>query len=237
MKRLVARLRAFLQRWRRWILRGLAGLAALFVALPLLLTLAYAVVPPPGTPLMVLRLFEGEGLDRRWASLERISPNLRHAVIAGEDNLFCRHRGFDVASLRQAWAERQAGGRSRGASTLSMQLAKNLFLWPGGGLIRKGIEAYLTVYLETLLPKRRILELYLNVAEWGPGIYGAEAAARAHFGKSAAELSAREGALLAAVLPNPRRWSAARPTDYINRRAGTLQTRVRQLGPLLACAG
>jgi len=237
LKGLKARLRGFLRRRRKWILRGLAGLAAVFLALPLLLTLTYAVVPPPGTPLMLLRLVEGEGLEKRWAPLERISPNLRHAVIAGEDNLFCSHRGFDIASLRQAWAERQAGGRSRGASTLSMQLAKNLFLWPGGGLIRKGVEAYLTVYLETLLPKRRILELYLNVAEWGHGVYGAEAAARVHFGKAAADLTAREGALLAAVLPNPRRWEAGRPTDYINRRAGTLQTRVRQLGPLLDCAG
>lgn len=235
MKGLRGRLRRFLLRRRRWLLRGLAALGALFVALPLLLTLAYSILPPPGTPLMILRLFEGEGIDKQWMPLEQISPNLRNAVIAGEDNLFCSHGGFDIASLRDAWAERQAGGRSRGASTLSMQLAKNLYLWPGGGFLRKGVEAYFTLYIEAILSKQRILELYLNVAEWGPGIYGAEAGARAHFGKAAADLSAREGALMAAVLPNPRRWSAGRPSDYINRRAATLQTRVRQLGPLLDC--
>ncbi len=230
------RLRRFYQRQGRRIRKAALILAVLVLGLPLLLTLTYSLVPPPGTPLMILRLFEGEGLTKRWRSLEEISPNLRFAVIAGEDNHFCSHGGFDFASLREAWAERQSGGRSRGASTLSQQLAKNLFLWPGGGFLRKGVEAYFTLYLETLLSKQRILELYLNVAEWGPGVYGAQAGAQAHFGKAAADLSSREGALMAAVLPNPRRWEAGRPSDYISRRAGTLQTRVQQLGPLLDCA-
>lgn len=220
------------RRWRRTLL----WLGALLLGLPLCLTLLYSVVPPPLTPLMLLRLLEGEGLQKQWVSFDEISPNLRFAVIAAEDNLFCEHSGFDFASLREAWAERQAGGRTRGASTLSQQLAKNLFLWPGGGFLRKGAEAYLTLYLEGLLSKRRLLELYLNVAEWGPGVYGAGAGAESHFGKPASQLSAREAALMAAVLPNPRRWSAARPSDYINRRAATLQRRVQQLGPLLDCA-
>lgn len=231
-----ARLRASLQRQRRRLRRILLWLAVIVVGLPLGFTLLYSVVPPPVTPLMLIRLVQGEGLQKQWVPLEEISPNLRFSVIAAEDNLFCTHSGFDFASLREAWAERQAGGRSRGASTLSQQLAKNLFLWPGGGFLRKGAEAYLTLYLEGLLSKQRLLELYLNVAELGPGVYGAEAGAASHFGKTAAQLSAREAALLAAVLPNPRRWSASRPSDYISRRASTLQTRVQQLGSLLDCA-
>lgn len=231
-----ARFRGWLQRQRRRSRQIVLWLAAIAVGLPLALTLLYSVAPPPVTPLMLIRLVQGEGLQKQWAPLEEISPNLRFSVIAGEDNLFCTHSGFDFASLREAWAERQTGGRSRGASTLSQQLAKNLFLWPGGGFLRKGAEAYLTLYLETLLSKRRLLELYLNVAEWGPGVYGAEAGAQTHFGKQAAQLTGREAGLMAAVLPNPRRWSAGRPSDYISRRASTLQTRVQQLGPLLDCA-
>ena len=230
------RLTGWIKRQRKRSRRIALWLAAVLIGLPLGLTLLYSIVPPPVTPLMLTRLVQGEGLEKQWAPLEEISPNLRFSVIAGEDNLFCTHSGFDFSSLREAWAERQAGGRSRGASTLSQQLAKNLFLWPGGGFVRKGVEAYLTLYLETLLSKQRILELYLNVAEWGPGIYGAQAGAQAHFGKQASQLSAREAALMAAVLPNPRRWSAGRPGDYISRRASTLQTRVQQLGPLLDCA-
>ena len=231
-----ARLLRFLRRQRSRLRALVMWLALLLVALPLVMTLLYAFVPPPVTPLMMIRLLQGQGLQKQWQSLEELSPNLRFSVIAAEDNLFCSHRGFDFASLRDAWAERRAGGRSRGASTLSQQLAKNLFLWPGGGLPRKVAEAYLTLYLETFLSKQRLLELYLNVAEWGPGVYGAKAAASAHFGKSAGQLSAREAALMAAVLPNPRHWSAGRPSDYIQRRAGTLQRRVQQLGPLLGCA-
>ena len=117
-----------------------------------------------------------------------------------------------------------------------MQTAKNLFLWPGRSLARKALEAWLTPQIELLWPKRRILEVYLNVAEFGPGIYGAEAAARAHFGKPAQDLTAREAALLAAVLPNPREWSAARPGDYVRRRAGRILSRIEQLGPMLDCA-
>jgi monofunctional biosynthetic peptidoglycan transglycosylase len=197
----------------------------------------YRLLPPPITPLMVIRLVEGEGLTRDWMGLESISPYLRAAVIAGEDNLFCRHHGFDVDSLRDAYDEWMDGGRARGASTLSMQTSKNLFLWPGRSALRKGLEAYVTVWLEVLWPKDRIIEVYLNIAEWGPGIYGAEAAARHYFRVPAARLSRQQAARMAAVLPNPRGWSPARPTDYIRERAAVLERRAGQLGPLLACVG
>lgn len=214
---------------------GVLALVVL-VGMPATFTLLYTVLPVPATPLMVARLFEGEGWSHDWVPREEISPSLGFAVIAAEDNLFCAHNGFDFDSLQMAWQEWQAGQGTRGASTISMQTAKNLYLLPVRSLLRKGIEAYLTVYLEVLLSKPRILEIYLNIAEWAPGVYGAEAAARHHFGKPAAQLTEREAALLAAVLPNPRRWSAGQPTNYIAGRASTLQRRIHQLGPLLDCA-
>lgn len=213
----------------------LIWLLAALVILPAAATLLYRVVPPPGTPLMAIRALEGQGWQRDWVPLERIAVPLREAVLAAEDNRFCSHWGFDLTALEEAVAEWRDGGRLRGASTISMQTAKNLFLWPGRDWLRKGLEAYLTLWVEALLPKRRILELYLNNVEFGPGIYGAEAAARAHFGRSAAELTSRQAALLAAVLPNPLERSAGRPSDFVSRQAGRIQTRMRQLGPLLDC--
>jgi len=158
-------------------------------------------------------------------------------VIAAEDNLFCEHHGFDVDSIRDALVEWTEGGRARGASTISMQTSKNLFLWPGRSALRKALEAYVTAWLEVLWPKHRIMEVYLNIAEWGPGLYGAEAAARHYFGVPAARLSRPQAARLAAVLPNPRAWSPARPTEYIRERAAVLQRRMGQLGPMLSCVG
>ena len=184
---------------------------------------------------MVIRLAEGNGLHKDWVPLERIAPGLRHAVVAAEDNRFCEHSGFDWAALGQVLDELRAGERPRGASTISMQTAKNLFLWPARNLLRKGLEVWLTPQVELLWDKRRIIEVYLNIAEMGPGIYGAEAAAQYHFGKPAADLSATEAARLAAVLPNPRAWSPAPPSDYIIRRGRTIQRRIQQLGPMLDC--
>jgi monofunctional biosynthetic peptidoglycan transglycosylase len=209
--------------------------AALCILLPALIVLAFSLVPPPGTPLMLIRLAEGESLRKEWRPLGEISPYLPHAVVAAEDNLFCRHYGFDLNALGEVLAEASAGERTRGASTISMQLAKNLFLWPGRSYVRKGLEAYLTLHVEFLLSKRRIMELYLNVAEWGPGLYGAEAAARHHFGKSAKALTPRQAALLAVSLPNPREWAAGKPDGYLAGRATTITRRVGQLGPLLDC--
>lgn len=215
----------------------------LWVALVVLLAppiglVAFRIVPPPLTPLMLIRAAEGEGMVRTWKPLAEISPQLRAAVIASEDNLFCSHAGFDLDSLQDAMEDREAGRGSRGASTISMQTAKNLFLWPGRNLVRKGLEAYATVWMELLWPKSRIAEVYLNIAEWGPGLYGAEAAAQAYFHKPAASLTRRDAALLAAVLPNPRAWSPAKPTAYISGRAQIIQRRMAQVGPaLLDCVG
>ena len=213
----------------------LIALVVVTVLLPAVLVLLYRLVPPPVTPLMLIRLVEGQGLTRDWTRLDDIAPALAQAVVASEDNLFCEHTGFDWNAMNMVIGELNEGGAPRGASTISMQVAKNLFLWPGRSYVRKAIEAYLTLYIEVLLPKRRIMELYLNIAEWGPGLYGAEAAARHHFGKPAARLTGREAALLAVTLPNPLRWSASEPSGYIANRASVIQRRVGQLGPLLNC--
>jgi monofunctional glycosyltransferase len=220
--------------WRRLRRVLLAGLLILLLVPPGLLVV-YRFLPVPLTPLMVIRLVEGEGLRRRWVALDEVAPVLPQAVVAAEDNRFCEHAGFDWGELRSQIDALLAGARARGASTITMQTAKNLFLWPGRDFVRKALEAWLTPQIELLWPKRRIMEVYLNVAELGPGIYGAEAAARAYFGKSASALSAQEAALLAAILPSPRDWSPARPTDYLQGRARTIRTRIGQLGPMLDC--
>jgi monofunctional biosynthetic peptidoglycan transglycosylase len=212
----------------------LIGLLIVLLAPPALL-LVYRFLPVPITPLMVIRLVEGEGLHKAWVPLEAIAAALPRAVVAAEDNRFCQHSGFDWQELGGQLDALLAGERARGASTITMQTAKNLFLWPGRDLVRKALEAWLTPQVELLLPKRRILEVYLNVAEFGPGIYGAEAAARVYFRKSANDLSARDAALLAAILPSPRTWSPVQPTEYVRGRARTIRTRIDQLGPMLDC--
>ena len=183
----------------------------------------YRFLPPPITFLMASRAVAGEGLDYRWRSLDRISPRLVQAVIASEDSTFCAHRGFDMEAIQKALKANEQGGRIRGGSTISQQTAKNVFLWPGRDWIRKGLEAGYTVLIETAWGKRRIMEVYLNVAEWAPGVYGAEAASRHWFGKSARDLTAREAARLAAILPSPRRYNAASPGPYVRRRASRIQ--------------
>ncbi len=194
-------------------------------------------LPIPATFLMTTRMIEGEGRDYRWRSLDRISPRLVQAVIAAEDSTFCAHHGFDMKAIEKALKANEGGGRIRGGSTISQQTAKNVFLWPGRDWIRKGLEAGYTVAIEAVWGKRRIMEVYLNVAEWAPGVYGAEAAARHWFGKPAADLSAREAARLAAILPSPRRYDAASPGPYVRRRASRIQAAmgtVREQG-LAAC--
>jgi len=217
---------------RRLIRRGVLAL----LAVPLVLILIFRVLPPPVTPLMVIRLAQGQGLQRDWVPYADIAPALAEAVIAAEDNLFCEQvLGFDFSALRgqiEAWWD---GERPRGASTITMQTAKNLLLWPGRDPVRKLLEAWLTPQISLLWPKHRILEVYLNIVEFGPGIYGAEAAAQRLFGKAASRLTRREAAQLAAVLPNPLDWSAAAPGPYLRRRAALIERRVGQLGPLLDC--
>lgn len=168
--------------------------------------------------------------DYRWVSLEQISPHAAIAVIASEDQLFPYHGGFDFESIRAAVRASEHGKRLRGASTISQQVAKNLFLWSGHSFVRKGLEAYFTVLLEVLWPKERILEIYLNVAQFGDGIYGVEAAAQRFWHKSARTLSSSEAALLAAVLPNPLRLHADRPSRYVQARRDWILGQMRGLG-------
>jgi monofunctional biosynthetic peptidoglycan transglycosylase len=223
------RRRSFVGRVFRWVV----WLAVAVVVVPIVMAAAYRYVPPPATPLMVLRVFQGEDLRREWVPLERVSPNLVAAVIALEDTAFCTHSGIDWAEMNEAVTEHMEGGRARGASTITMQTAKNIYLWPGHAVARKLVEIPLAMLLETLWGKRRIMEIYLNIAEWGPGLHGAETAARVNFGKSARDLTPREAGLMAAVLPNPRAWSPARPTSYLLERMSTAVARSGDVG--LAC--
>jgi monofunctional glycosyltransferase len=190
------------------------------VVIPVGLTALYRFVPPPITFLMIERLFEGHGLHRQWRPLSQMSPALPRAVIAAEDQRFCEHNGFDFDAIEKAMAHNERRpGRIRGGSTISQQTAKNVFLWPQRSYVRKGLEAYFTVLIETLWGKRRIMEVYLNTVEWGPGLYGAEAAAHRNFGVGADRLNAAQAARLAAILPSPLKWRAATPGPYVQRRS------------------
>jgi monofunctional biosynthetic peptidoglycan transglycosylase len=216
----------------RWLL-------ILAVVVPLAGVALYRFVPPPTTFLMVKRAaLEREPHDYRWRSLDQISPHLVRAVISSEDAKFCSHDGFDRAAIEQALANNERRpDRIKGGSTISQQTAKNVFLWPDRSYVRKGAEAYFTLLIETLWSKRRIMETYLNVIEWGPGVYGAEAAARHWFDKGAADLTRLEAARLAAILPSPRRYKAASPGPYVRSRTRAIQARmgVVQRQGLAAC--
>jgi monofunctional biosynthetic peptidoglycan transglycosylase len=193
-----------LRRIGRIALYGAIG----FLIASIVLVALYRVLPPPGTPLMLIRRVEGYGIDKSWRRLDDISPHLIRAAMAGEDARFCRHHGFDWGAIETAWDRYQSGhGRLLGASTISMQTAKNVFLWPGRDWLRKGFEAWFTPLIELAWGKRRIMEIYLNVAEWGPGVYGAEAAAQYYFHKPADALNPEEAIRLAAALPDPFGWS------------------------------
>lgn len=217
---------------RKWPVRIL--LALLFFPVVLVLALRFIdpavwmwqiqrnLNPPQGYP---------ENSQQIWVPLKQISPAMQLAVIASEDQKFPLHWGLDLESIADALSGNENGGRVRGASTLTQQTAKNLFLWPAKSYLRKGLEAGLTVLMETLWNKPRILEVYLNIAEFGPGIYGVEAASQAYFHKSAHHLSATEAARLAAVLPNPYRMSAERPSHYVWQRTHWITNQMRMLGP------
>lgn len=176
------------------------------------------------------------GENRIVVPLDQVSPWFIKALLVREDARFYQHGGIDFPGVVRAMLRNLKDGRIvQGASTITMQLARNLFLWPGGGFARKGVEAATALAIDALWPKRRQIEVYLNIVEWAPGVYGAEAAARHHFRKSAAQLSGHEAALLAATLPSPRKWSAGNPGSYVQNRAATLQQRAGTLGPLVDC--
>jgi monofunctional biosynthetic peptidoglycan transglycosylase len=197
------------------------------VVLPATVLVVFRWLPPPLTPYMLGRALLGHAaIGSTWVAYARISPSLLRAVVAAEDTRFVEHHGFDWTEMESAWDENRRGRRLRGASTISMQCARTLFLWPGRSVVRKMLEAYLTVWLEALWPKRRILEVYVNLVEWGDGVYGCEAAARHAFATSCAALDAEQAARLAAILPNPRRWSASRPGAYVRRRTTVILERM-----------
>jgi monofunctional biosynthetic peptidoglycan transglycosylase len=209
------------------ILRRILLIAVLVLALPYAVAPFYA-VGQPVSALMMWRRLTGQAVERRWIALEEMAPALPRSVVAAEDARFCSHRGIDWNSLQDAIEDAQDGEAARGGSTISQQLAKNLFLWPGRSVVRKALEAPLALWIDLVLGKTRVLEVYLNVAEMGPsGEFGAEAGAQAAFGRSAADLSAREAALLAASLPNPVARNAARPGRGLLRLAGTYAARAQ----------
>jgi monofunctional biosynthetic peptidoglycan transglycosylase len=225
---------------RKTVFRVVRWLIAAVVAvllLPYLLTPLYRVVDPVSTP-MLARWALGKRVDRTFVPLERIAPVLSRSVIASEDGRFCSHHGVDWTELRASIEDAEDLTDARGGSTITQQTAKNLFLWPGRSFIRKGLEFPLAFWIDLVLPKRRVLEIYLNIAEWGPnGEFGVEAGARHAFNKPASQLSSGEAALLAAMLPNPKRRSAKAPRPGIRRVAGVVQTRAARSGAIDACLG
>ena len=210
--------------------RGLRRVALILFPLaivgPPLWVALYRFVPPPITVLMIERLVQGRGFDHRWVPIRRIAPAMVRAVVASEDSRFCQHHGFDVRAIDAALrhnAERP--GRIRGGSTISQQTAKNVFLWPERSWVRKGAEAWFTVLIEAIWGKRRIMEVYLNTVEMGPGLYGVEAASQRYFHQPASALTGAEAGRLAAILPSPLKWKAARPGPYVRRRTGRIEAR------------
>ncbi len=205
-----------------------------FVVLSVGIVMAYKYFNPPLTPLMLIRSIEAlsEGrvqhINREWINYDDVSKNLIRAIIAAEDARFMNHSGIDWKAVKDSknYNQRHKGRKKRGASTITMQTAKNTFLNHSRNYIRKGFEAYFTYLIESIWDKRRIIEVYINVVEWGDGLYGAEAASRKFFGKSASELSRNEAALLTSVLPNPHRWSPTKPTNYIHKRTGWIVNRM-----------
>ena len=209
----------------------------LFFGSSLFFVILYRFTPVPATPLMVIRcgqqMARGEKirLKHHWVQLEDMSEYLPVAVIASEDQRFTEHHGFDFVAIQQAVDEHKAGKKLRGASTISQQTAKNVFLWPGHSWIRKGLEAYFTVLIELFWGKRRIMEVYLNSIETGDGIYGAEAVAQQHFGRPAGKLTKANCALVAATLPNPRKYSSKSPSRYVLRRQSAILRQMRHIPP------
>jgi len=205
-----------------WIGRGLIW----FVAGSVLWVLVYRFVPPPITFTMLGDLASGRGITKEWMSLSRMDPDMARAAIAGEDGNFCSHHGFDYKAIRAAFERNAQGGRIRGGSTISQQTAKNAFLWQGGGFFRKGIEAWFTVLIEAIWPKRRIMEVYLNLAETGIGTYGANAGAFRYFNHDASRLSTTEAARIAAVLPLPKKRGAVAPRGFTARYGNNIARRM-----------
>jgi monofunctional biosynthetic peptidoglycan transglycosylase len=218
----------------RWIWKATLW----FIGLSILSVIIFKWVPVPITPLMITRAVENklEGKDalltHDWVSIENISPNLQKAVIASEDGNFLKHNGFDFKAMQKAFKNNQKGKRLKGGSTISQQTAKNVFLWQGRSYLRKGLEAYFTVLIELIWGKERIMEVYLNSIEMGNGVYGAESGARHWYRKSASDLTKKEAAGIAAILPNPRKYKATNSSSYINRRKDKIVRVMQHIGKI-----
>lgn len=197
------------------------------------ITILYRWINPPITPLMISRkLFHDATITKKWTNIENISPYLIKASIASEDNRFLAHNGFDFSAIQKAINERKNGVRKRGASTISQQTAKNVFLTPHQSWIRKGFEVYFTILIELFWSKERIMEVYLNVIEFGDGLYGCEAASNYYFHTSANKLTQRQAALMVACYPNPRKRNPSKPTTYLNNRANSIINLIPKLGKI-----
>jgi len=220
------------------LLRFLYTVMLWFLGLSISLVVIYKFIPVPFTPLMVVRFVETKKSDRDvsfdhdWEPLENISPNLQKAVIASEDGTFLQHHGFDFKAMGKALKNNQKGNKIKGGSTISQQTAKNVFLWQGRSYLRKGLEAYFTFLIELVWGKERIMEVYLNSIEMGNGIYGAQAASRHWYHKDASNLSVREAAGIAAILPNPRKFKASNSSSYTNKRKTKIVRLIRHMGKL-----
>jgi monofunctional glycosyltransferase len=190
-----------------------------FFILSIAWVLLYRLIDPPVTYLMLRNAIDGAPIEKDWADLEDMTVNLPYAAIAAEDGRFCEHDGFDFKAIEKARKANARGKKLRGGSTISQQTAKNVFLWPNRSYVRKGLEAWFTVLIETLWPKRRIMEVYLNVAEWGPGVYGAQAASQYYFNVDADKLSRSQAARLVSILPSPKKWSPNTPGRKLQRKA------------------
>lgn len=218
----------------RWIKKAILW----FFGLSILSVLIFKWVPIPYTPLMVSRIieFKLDGEDaiysHQWVPLEEISPNLQKAVIASEDGNFLKHHGFDFEAMQKAFKNNKKGKRLKGGSTISQQTAKNVFLWQGRSYVRKGLEAYFTVLIELIWGKERIMEVYLNSIEMGNGVYGAQEAARHWYSTTAKNLTVKEAAGIAAILPNPRKYKASNSSSYINRRKDKIIMIMRHIGKI-----
>jgi len=223
----------------RRIARVIWKTALWFFGLSIAMVIIYRFVPVPITPLMVIRMveqaFDSEKdvrLSKDWEPISNISKNAPQAVIASEDQKFLDHNGFDIQAMEKAWENNKKGKRVKGASTITQQTVKNVFLWPSRSYLRKGLEAYFTVLVEFFWSKERIIEVYLNVIEMGDGIYGIEAASQAYYKKPALKLNRSQAAMIAAVLPNPRRWTPTKPTGYIRGRQSWILRQMNNLEPV-----
>jgi monofunctional biosynthetic peptidoglycan transglycosylase len=205
--------------WGRRVRNVLATIAAVLLVGPVLAVVVYRFLPPPITNLMIERAIQGQGIDHRWVPMSRMSPALPRAAIAAEDARFCEHHGFDIGAIEKAMKhDDKHPNRIRGGSTISQQTAKNVFLWPERSWVRKGFEAYFTVLIEAIWGKPRIMEVYLNTVEMGPGVYGVEAAAQHYFHASARAVSPAQAARLIAILPSPLKWQVIDPGGYVRKR-------------------